>query len=61
MTAGSASPPVRRGIPHDAAKETDNYIAPQDLPLHIWVEIEVHHVYDPETLYFQGGLICFDS
>ena len=56
--ATSASPPAApRRIPHDAAKEGDNFQPPPDLPLHMWIEIEVHHVYDPANIFFQGGTI----
>ena len=49
-----ASAAMRR-LPHDIAKEGDNYLAPEEMPLSIWIEIEIHQVEDPENVFFQGG------
>ena len=45
-----------RRIPHDIAKEGDNYLAPEEMPLSVWIEIEIHQVEDPENVFFQGDI-----
>ena len=53
----SATSGARR-LPHDIAKEGDNYLAPVEMPLSVWIEIEIHQVEDPENVFFQGTSSC---